>query len=99
MKLIGQYYKPTVGLMHVTLPEGEGVGLPHMECYRTGELTPQQALVASEWLGLKEILVSHYVDPECEDVKEFLSLVENNSKAGMYAPTAHVLNPGDVLEL
>jgi L-ascorbate metabolism protein UlaG (beta-lactamase superfamily) len=99
MKLIGQYYRPTVGLMHVTLPEGEGVGLPHMECYLTGELTPQQALVASEWLGLKEIVVSHYVDPECEDVKEFLRLVENNSKAGAYAPRTHVLNPGDVLEL
>ncbi|MCK4858676.1 MAG: MBL fold metallo-hydrolase [candidate division Zixibacteria bacterium] len=99
MKLLGQYYKPNVGFVHVTLPEGEGVSLPNHECYRSGELTPRQALVASEWLGLEHVVVSHYVDPECDDVKEFVKLVDNNRQAGGYTPKLTVLKPGDWLNI
>ncbi|KPJ88229.1 MAG: hypothetical protein AMS17_06175 [Spirochaetes bacterium DG_61] len=95
MKYVGQFYNPNVGLMHVTLPEGEGVSLPHQECYKSGELTPQQALIASEWLELKLVVVSHYVDPECKDVKEFVRLVDNNRKRREYAPKIKVLKPGE----
>ena len=96
MKLIGETYRPNYGFMHVTLPEGEGVSLPHQECYKTGELTPAQALTASEWLGLENVIVSHYVDPKCEDVKEFVRLVEKRKKEGGYAPALKVMSPGEV---
>jgi L-ascorbate metabolism protein UlaG (beta-lactamase superfamily) len=96
MKLIGGTYRPNFGLMHVTLPEGEGVSLPHQECYKTGELTPAQALLASEWLGLETVIVSHYVNPECEDVKKFVALVEARKKQGAYAPALKVMAPGEV---
>jgi len=96
MKRIGQYCRPTVGLMHVTLPEGEGVSLPHQEVYKSGELTPEEALIASEWLGLKEIIVSHYVDPKCSDVKAFQRLVEKSRREGRYAPSTVVLAPGEM---
>ncbi len=96
MKLIGQLYKPTVGLMHVSLPSDKGVSMPHPECYKSGELTPQEALLASEWMGLDEVITSHYVNADCDDVKEFIKLVEENKKNGQYAPKTVVLAPGDV---
>lgn len=99
MKLWGELYRPTVGLMHVTLPEGEGVSLPHMACYKTGELTPQEALLASEWLGLDTIIVSHYVDPECADVKSFVDIVEAAREKGQYAPQVAVMKPGETRPL
>jgi L-ascorbate metabolism protein UlaG (beta-lactamase superfamily) len=99
MKLWGELYRPTVGLMHVTLPEGEGISLPHMECYKTGELTPQEAYLASQWLGLEHIVVSHYVDPECDDVKRFLEIVETMDKKDGLSPRVSVLTPGDVLSI
>jgi L-ascorbate metabolism protein UlaG (beta-lactamase superfamily) len=99
MKLIGEYYKPNLGFMHVTLPKGEGIDMPYMEFYRTGELSPKEALIASEWMGLSEVVVSHYLDPECEDVMEFMRLVENNKRKGLYAPKTYVLKLGEVLEL
>ena len=99
MKLIGQYCRPTVGLIHVSLPGGEGISLPHHECYKSGELTPEEALVASEWLGLGEIVVSHYVDPQCPDVDAFLELVEKNRQNGRYAPVTHVPAPGETVTL
>jgi len=95
LQLIKRFCKPTVGLMHVTLPEGEGVSLPHQECYRTGEITPEEALVASEWLGLEEVVVSHYIDPNCADVKRFMQLVEENKKNGAYVPKTLILAPGE----
>lgn len=95
MELIGKYMKPTVGLMHVTLPEGEGVSLPHQDQYKCGELTPAEALEASRMMGLKEIVVSHYIDPGCDDVRKFTSLVEANRASGGYAPKTIVLAPGE----
>jgi L-ascorbate metabolism protein UlaG (beta-lactamase superfamily) len=99
MKLIGRKHKPTAGFVHVTLPEGEGVSLPHMECYKSGELTPEEALTAGEWLGLEEVVVSHYIDPGCPDVKAFTKLVEENKKKGGYAPRLRVLAPGETCTL
>lgn len=96
MKLWGELYKPTVGLMHVTLPEGS---LPHMECYRCGELTIYEALVASQWLGLEHIIVSHYADPESEDVKRFCDLAEESAATGGLSAKISVMRLGEELEL
>lgn len=95
MKLIREYMHPTVGLIHVTLPEGEGVSLPHQHQYKCGEMTPTEALVACEWLGLKEVVVSHYMDPNCDDVKEFQKLIKAKREKGGYSPEAIVLTPGE----
>ena len=95
LKTIGKYCKPNIAFMHVSLPMEEGVGLPHPENYKTGEVTPQEALDACEWLGIEKVIASHYVDPECEDVKEFVRLVEENKNAGKYAPETVILAPGE----
>ena len=99
MKLWGERYRPTVGLMHVTLPEGEGVSLPHMECYKTGEITPQEAYLASEWLGLKHIIASHYVDPGAPDVHAFLDLARAADRHDGLAPRITVMKPGETITL
>lgn len=96
MKLWGELYKPTVGLMHVSLPEGS---LPHMECYKCGELTVYEALLASQWLGLDHIIASHYVNPDSEDVRLFSELVEKSVASGAYRPKLSVMEPGEILEL
>ena len=49
--------------MYEISPEGEGISLPHQDKYKQGKHTPEQALLAGEWLSLKEVNVSHYVDP------------------------------------
>lgn len=96
MKLWGDLYHPTVGLMHVSLPEDS---LPHMECYKCGELTVYEALLASQWLGLEHIIASHYVHPDAADVKLFSELVQKSVEAGAYQPRLSVLKPGEILEL
>ena len=99
MKLWGELYRPTVGLMHVTLPEGEGISLPHMDCYKSGELTPEEALLASRWLGLEHIVASHYVDPNCLDVKHFQEIAKSSMERDGYRFRITVLEIGEIIEL
>jgi L-ascorbate metabolism protein UlaG (beta-lactamase superfamily) len=96
MKLWGELYRPTVGLMHVTLPENS---LPHMECYRCGELTVNEALLASQWMCLDHIVVSHYVDPDSEDVRSFIALAQAATKAKGLSAKITVMKPGEVVDL
>jgi hypothetical protein len=70
-----------------------------MECYKSGELTPYEAYLASRWLGLERVLVSHYVDPGCADVEQFLSIAGAVSEGHGPGPEITVLQPGEVAEL
>lgn len=96
MKLWGELYHPTVGLMHVTLPENS---LPHMECYRCGELTVYEALLASQWLGLSHIVASHYADPQGQDVQDFTRLAADAVKAKGLSAKISVMTPGETITL
>ncbi|RPI21643.1 MAG: MBL fold metallo-hydrolase [Chloroflexota bacterium] len=96
MKLWGELYRPTVGLMHVTLPENS---LPHMECYRCGELTVYEALLASQWLGLSHIVASHYADPAAQDVKDFVHLVASARETKGLSAKVSVMRPGEIIDL
>ena len=96
MKLWGELYKPTVGLMHVMLPENS---LPHMECYICGELTEYEAVLASQWLGLEHIVASHYVYADSEGVKSFLREAEKAKAKGELNAKITVVNPGEILVL
>lgn len=96
MRLWGELYRPTVGLMVTALPEG---GLPHMECYLSGETTAYQAFLASQWLGLEHVVASHYQSPDHPDVQAFVRLAASVAEANGYSPRISVLRPGDEIEL
>jgi DNA-binding transcriptional MocR family regulator len=85
-----------VGLMHVTLPEGS---LPHMECYRRGEMTVYEAPPASQWLGLDHVTTSHYATPESEDVKKFCQLANEATEVSEFSAKVSAMKPGEILEL
>jgi len=96
MKLWGELYQPTVGLMHVMLPENS---LPHMECYLCGELTEHEVILASKWLGLKHIVASHYIDADSEGVKSFLREAEKAKASGELNAKISVVKSGEILVL
>jgi len=96
MKMWGELYKPTVGLMHVALPENS---LPHMENYLCGELTEEEAILASQWLGLNHIVASHYVSKDSPSVKKFIKLADAAKKSGLLSAKVSVIDPGEELEL
>jgi L-ascorbate metabolism protein UlaG (beta-lactamase superfamily) len=95
-RLFGELYHPTHGLMVVALPEDS---LPHFEVYRGGETNVQEAVLASQWLGLRHVIASHYQYPSHPDVQRFVKLIEAHGAAGDWSPEVSVPAPGETVEL
>ena len=90
MKLIGELYQPDIGLLNVTI-----VNMPGLPTFLTGEMTPYEAALAAQWLGLKHAIACHYTDPDCEDVKEFVEILKKAAHNKRGAPKPVALRPGE----
>ena len=91
MKLIGELHKPQVGLINVTI-ENPFDFLPE---FLTGEMTPHEAAMACQWLGLEYAVACHYTHKDCADVREFEALLMN-AKNPLGEPVVKpvVMDPG-----
>ncbi|MEG0382127.1 MAG: MBL fold metallo-hydrolase [Christensenella sp.] len=95
MKLIGELHKPQVGLINVTI-ENCFDFLPE---FLTGEMTPYEASLACQWLGLEYAVACHYADKDNPDVREFEQLLNlMKDKNGEGSPIPVVMDPGGVFE-
>jgi len=94
LKLIGELYKPHIGLINVTLPDidASSEGLPK---YLTGEMTPYEAALAAHWLNLDYAIACHYTNKDCPDVKQFVNLLENMKTDNKPYVKPIVLEPGE----
>ncbi len=92
MKLIGELHKPHIGLMNVTI-ENCFDFLPE---FLTGEMTPYEAALASQWLGLDYAIACHYADKDNDDVREFEQILNlTKDKNGEGSPVPVILDPGE----
>lgn len=91
LKLIGELHKPHIGLMNVTI-ENCFDFLPE---FLTGEMTPYEAALASQWLGLDYAIACHYTKRDCPDVNQFVELLNQmrNEERPYVKPIA--MNPGE----
>jgi L-ascorbate metabolism protein UlaG (beta-lactamase superfamily) len=82
MRLIGELYGPTVGLIGCTHPKqlpqpvlaGPGTIL-------TGEMGPREAALATELLGVDIAIATHYLDVADEEIGEYLRRVKESGTA------------------
>lgn len=86
MKLIRELYKPTLGLMGCSNSQ-ELLSHAHFAGrLLTGEMSPREAGLASEFLGLKHAIASHYLDltnpVEKDEVETFLAAVKEFDTTG-----------------
>lgn len=91
MKLIGELHKPHVGLINVTI-ENSFDFLPE---FLTGEMTPHEAAMACQWLNLEYAIACHYTNKDCDDVRQFETLL-NNTKTPTGEPMVKpvIMAPG-----
>jgi len=93
MKLIGELHKPQIGLMNVTI-ENCFDFLPE---FLTGEMTPYEAALASQWLGLEYAIACHYTDIDNPDIREFEQILNlARDKFGNASPIPVIPAPGDI---
>ena len=88
LKLIGQLYRPNIGLINVSV--GPVGGWPLL----TGEMTPYEAALAAEWLGLDYVIPTHFVTVDA-DVEAFLRLMNNMASDPKPHIKAVLLKPGE----
>jgi len=92
MKLIGELHKPQIGLMNVTI-ENCFDFLPE---FLTGEMTPYEAALASQWLGLEYAVACHYTSADNPDVREFEQILNlAKDKFGTNSPIPIILEAGE----
>jgi L-ascorbate metabolism protein UlaG (beta-lactamase superfamily) len=82
LKLIAELYRPTIGLMGCAQPEELAAGVPGPGRFLTGEMSPHEAALASEYLNLTLAVACHYLDHTQADVQEFLRLVPELDTSG-----------------
>ncbi|SFS56029.1 MBL fold metallo-hydrolase [Paenibacillus sp. BC26] len=86
MKLIRDLYAPTIGLMGCNNSQALLARAVQAGKLLTGEMSPKEAAIASEFLGLDYAIASHYLDLtnalEKQDVDAFLALVPEYDTTG-----------------
>lgn len=81
MTLIGELYRPTVGLIGCTLPRELSHLVSGPGTFVTGEMDPDEAARAAEMLGVELAIACHYLEPDAE-VDRFVQLVSTYDSTG-----------------
>ena len=97
MTLIGELYKPTVGLLGCTLPRELSHLIPGPGTFLTGEMDPDEAARCAEMLGLELAVACHYLAPN-EDVDRFVDLVPKYDTTGARRVVAPLVGETLVVE-
>lgn len=94
MKLLGELYQPTIGLINVGVP-GNHVGAKHgVPEYLSGEMDGKEAAMAVDWLKLDTVIPCHHDDITLPEVVDFTNRVQNAGKTKV-----ELLNPGEHLHV
>jgi len=81
MRLIGELYRPTVGLLGCTLPRELAHMIPGPGTFQTGEMDADEAARVAEMLGVELAVACHYLAPD-EEVERFVDLVPRYDSTG-----------------
>ena len=94
LRLIGELYRPTVGIIGVA--QTDGLPDPGAGQVLTGEMNPDEAAMAAEWLGLRHAIASHYMNPGPETV-EFARRVPVHDTTG--TRVVHTPKAGEIIAI
>jgi L-ascorbate metabolism protein UlaG (beta-lactamase superfamily) len=81
MRLIGELYRPTIGLLGCTLPRELAHHIPGPATFLTGEMDADEAARVAEMLGVDLAVACHYLAKD-EQVERFLELVPRYDTTG-----------------
>ncbi len=99
LKLIADLYQPNIGCLGITNPVEivHRVSMPGRML--TAEMSPREGALAAQWLGLDTALPCHYINPDCDDVREFVACLDAARARGERVPPhVPVLKPGEFIE-
>lgn len=94
MTMIGELYRPTVGILGIA--QTENLPDPGAGQILTGEMNPDEAAIAAEWLGLRHAIATHYMQPgpEAEEFRRRVPTHDSTGRRDVYTPAV-----GDVITI
>jgi L-ascorbate metabolism protein UlaG (beta-lactamase superfamily) len=98
LRLIGELYQPTIGCVGIAQPWEIVSRVTGPGRLLTGEMSPREGALAACWLGLETVLPCHYIDAECDEVREFDRHLEEARRRGERVPRSVVLRPGESID-
>ncbi|HZQ06483.1 MAG TPA: MBL fold metallo-hydrolase [Anaerolineae bacterium] len=99
LKLIGELYRPTIGALGITQPAEILHTVEGPARLLTGEMSAREGALAAEWLGLQIALPCHYINPNNDDVREFVQRLDESRARNGHGPRAVVLKPGETFTI
>jgi L-ascorbate metabolism protein UlaG (beta-lactamase superfamily) len=97
MRLLGELYRPTVGLLGCTVPTELLDRVPGPGTFLTGEMDADEAARTAEMLGLELAVACHYLEPD-DEVERFLRLVAEYDSSGRRRAVAPLVGETLVLD-
>jgi L-ascorbate metabolism protein UlaG (beta-lactamase superfamily) len=80
LKLIGELYRPNVGLITACELESELLAHFGLQDHIGNEMNGDEGALAAMWLGLDVAIICHYLQPEGhEDVRKFINILESRN--------------------
>jgi L-ascorbate metabolism protein UlaG (beta-lactamase superfamily) len=98
LRLIGELYQPTIGCVGIAQPWEIVSRVTGPGRLLTGEMSPREAALAACWLGLGTVLPCHFIDADCDEVREFDRHMEEARTRGEQVPRSVVLKPGEWID-
>jgi L-ascorbate metabolism protein UlaG (beta-lactamase superfamily) len=99
LKLIGELYRPNVGLMCACEIEREYLEAHGLKDHYGNEMNGDEGALAAMWLGVEYAIICHYLNPEGRsDVEKFMKILQNrhSDEGPLVKPLA--LHPGETFE-
>lgn len=99
LKLIGELYKPNIGLIAACELENEYLQSLGLKDHIGNEMNGDEGAMAALWLGVEYAIICHYLDPEGrEDVQKFITILSNRFSDDTPLVKPLALRPGEVFE-
>jgi L-ascorbate metabolism protein UlaG (beta-lactamase superfamily) len=99
MKLIGELYRPNIGLLCACDLEKEYLESLGLRDHFGNEMSGDEGALAAMWLGLEYAIICHYLNPENrEDVKRFMDILDSRYSIDGSSVKPLALKPGEVFE-
>lgn len=99
LKLIGELYKPNIGLLCACGLEMEYLESLGLQDHFGNEMNGDEGALAAMWLGLEYAIICHYLNPEDrEDVRKFFNILENRHSGTGPLVKPMAMRPGEVFE-
>ena len=99
LKLQAELYRPNIGCVGIANPLEILHRFPAPGQMLSAEMNPREGALAAQWLGLETVLPCHYINPDCDEVREFNHHLEKAKGRGERVPRSVVLKPGEVWEI